>query len=535
MATLKKIKIAAALAVLPAMAMAQSAISAYQLAPNDLRGTARFMSMAGAFTALGGDLSSLNQNPAGIGIYRSSEVGLTLDLDLASSSVDDGIYGGKWKENNTFFACNNFGYIGSVNTNSDVMPYFQWGASYSRVASFDRTFSGSYGSLGTSMSNYIANFSNGYSPYELGQSNNYDPYYDSDADWLSILAYNAYIINPVGSTSQYNGLFNEGVTTGNAEFNVRERGRVDEYSINFGGNFVDMVYWGIGFGITDMSFKQEAFYDEELQNARIARTTAMTGTTTIGNAYYGLSNWRHVKGAGFNFKVGLIVKPINELRFGVSLATPTYYNLTESYDGNIYYSYSKEASTVGDGTAFTDGAYFDWKYRTPLCLNAGIAGVLGGRFIASVDYQLDAYKNMKISDSWGEFTDITYDIKSYYKNVNTIRLGLEYRFSPLFSLRAGWANTFSGVEKDVIDGEEYVVTSGTNPAYTFERSTRYLTAGLGFRSKGFSADLAYVNRHRSSTYQPFSSYSEGNDWWYAPYSDFTSNDNHIVLSLSYRF
>jgi hypothetical protein len=33
-------------------------------------GTARFQAMGGAFTALGGDLSVLSQNPAGLGIYR---------------------------------------------------------------------------------------------------------------------------------------------------------------------------------------------------------------------------------------------------------------------------------------------------------------------------------------------------------------------------------------------------------------------------------------------------------------------------------
>jgi hypothetical protein len=43
-------------------------------------GTARFMSMGGAFTALGGDLSSLSQNPAGIGVFRSSEISLTPQL-----------------------------------------------------------------------------------------------------------------------------------------------------------------------------------------------------------------------------------------------------------------------------------------------------------------------------------------------------------------------------------------------------------------------------------------------------------------------
>ena len=63
---------------------AQSAIDAYSLSQGDLRGTARFMSMAGAFGALGGDLSTLNQNPAGIGVYRSSEIGVTVDFDIQS-------------------------------------------------------------------------------------------------------------------------------------------------------------------------------------------------------------------------------------------------------------------------------------------------------------------------------------------------------------------------------------------------------------------------------------------------------------------
>ena len=67
---------------LPMVMMAQSAVDAYQLAQPDLNGTARFSAMAGAFGALGGDLSTLNQNPAGIGVYRSSEIGFTLDLDF---------------------------------------------------------------------------------------------------------------------------------------------------------------------------------------------------------------------------------------------------------------------------------------------------------------------------------------------------------------------------------------------------------------------------------------------------------------------
>lgn len=531
---MKKILFSALVAIMPAGMFAQevsSAVNAYQLSQSDLRGTARFMSMGGAFGALGGDLSTLNQNPGGIGVYRGSDIGLTLDFDFMSSKVD-GV-----STSNTHVYCNNFGYVGSIRLQNDVMPYFQWGVSYGRRVSFDRTYSGGYGSLGTSLSNYIANFSNGYDPKDLGQSNSYNPYSQSTADWMSILAYNSYIINPVGSTSNYNGLFDEDRTVGSAQYSVRQRGYVDEYSLNFGGNVMNTLYWGIGFGFTDIGLREETHYDEELTDARIADMNAPEGSTRRGNAYYDLGNYRHVDGSGFNFKVGAILKPINELRLGIAVHTPTYYNLTEKYEGSIYYDYSKDSGIdPNPGTAYTDYGYYDWKLRTPWKLIFSAATVLNGRFILSADYQLDAYSNMQVKNFEGvESKYVNEDIKAYYKNTSTIRVGAEYRVTPQFSLRAGFANTSSGVKNEANNGDIEVITSGTNPAYTFDTTTRYITCGLGYRIGGFYVDAAYVNKYRKSTYHPFTSYEDAIGWVYGPYTDFTTTDNNLVLTLGYKF
>ena len=118
--------------------MAQAGVDVAHLSELGMRGTARFMSMGGAFTALGGDLSTLGQNPAGIGIYRSSEVGITLDLNFQSfqasaPSMTD-------THNQTRFNVNNFGYIGTMKLYSEATPTFSFGASYSRINSFDRVF-----------------------------------------------------------------------------------------------------------------------------------------------------------------------------------------------------------------------------------------------------------------------------------------------------------------------------------------------------------------------------------------------------------
>lgn len=524
---MKKILLTTAISALAIGVSAQSSIDAYQLSQPDLRGTARFMSMGGAFGALGGDLSTLNYNPAGIGVYRSNEIGMTMDINMTSSKMDDG--SGKWDKTNVYM--NNLGYVGSINLSNDIMPYFQWGFSYSRQASFDRRYRGSYGSLGTSMSNYVANFTNGYSPSDLGQTTYYNPYQQYDLDWFSILAYNAYIVNPVGNTDTYNGLFNEGVTTGDAMFDVVEKGYIDEYTINFGGNFVNTVYWGIGIGITDLDFTQTTNYDEQLDRALVPADRGNAGVTE-GRAYYNLSNYKHIDGTGVNFKIGAIFKPVNEFRLGLAFHTPTYYNLSENYDSSIAYSYT---TPVGDGTAYSDLAYFDWKLRTPFRMIVSAAGVVGGRFILSADYEFANYRNMRVQDADGyEYDDITDVVKSDYKPVNTFRIGAEFRITPQLSVRAGFVNSSSNVETSVNDGENYVPTAGTNPAYTFDTSTRYITLGLGYRYKGFYVDAAYINKHRESTYRPFTSY-EDNGWIYSPYSDFTSNDNNLVLSLGFKF
>ena len=46
-------------------------------------GTARFESMAGAFGALGGDLSAININPASSSVFNDNEYSISLGTDLS--------------------------------------------------------------------------------------------------------------------------------------------------------------------------------------------------------------------------------------------------------------------------------------------------------------------------------------------------------------------------------------------------------------------------------------------------------------------
>lgn len=525
-----------AAALLPATALAQSAIDGYQLSETDLNGSARYQSMAGAFTALGGDISTLHQNPAGIGVYKRNDLSMTASVDFQRATTSS--QGTSVLATQTKGAFENVGYVGTYNFGDRVLKTLSWGVSYTRQTSFDRAFTGTTPQVGTSMSNYIAAFSKGYKPDQLldKAGTGYDPYYDSDCDWLSILAYNTYMINPTGADT-YAGLYQNG-TTGSASYTVREKGYVDEYSFNVGGNFIDAVYWGLGVGVTDLSYTRSTYYRERLDNALIPDANAVG--TSNGTADFDLDNWKHTSGTGYNVSLGVIVKPMPELRLGLAVKTPTWYDLTENYQANSGYEY------YGDGYDYQSGkpvetayANFDWKLQTPWRLMAGVAGVIGQYGIISVDYECQFFKDMSIKapvyGSWSTAfeTDAATDaeIGQYFKTVNILRVGGELRALPWLSLRLGYAYKDASSSQEMRDGQYEVYTAGTDPSFSMNKTTQYVTGGLGLRYKAFSFDVALVHKIMASTFKP---YTDFGDTW-SPTASVTNRDNKLVFSLGFKF
>lgn len=138
--------------------MAQSAIDAMRLTQQDMKGTARFMSMGGAFGALGGDLTTISQNPAGIGVYRSNEIGITFDLDLQSANSESGA--GSFRTDQTKFLINNIGGVLTLRLPSKAVPNLNFGFTYNKTASFNRSYGGGLGDMQISMSNWVAGVAN---------------------------------------------------------------------------------------------------------------------------------------------------------------------------------------------------------------------------------------------------------------------------------------------------------------------------------------------------------------------------------------
>lgn len=527
----------------------QSAMDGYQISQPDMKGTARFMSMAGAFGALGGDLTTLNQNPAGIGVYRNSDIGFTLDLDCQSSTAKS-FLGSNHKDSQTKFLLNNIGYVAAFRISGNA--FLNFGFSFNKSASFNRRFKGGM-NLQNSLSNYIAGITNSEDiPVSyLEQTNNYDPYNpwngDYAAPWISILGYEGYLISPTGDeeSPDWKGQFGNG-TSGIGRFNVLEKGHTDEYNISIGGSVNNVFFWGMDFGITSMDYKSETTWGESIDNYYMTDGGYSVSQIKNNRADWDLYNYYRAKSTGFNYKLGVIIKPIQELRLGFAFHTPTWYNVDESYYARVRYQYP--GTQIRAGEKYTnDGytAYNSYKFHTPWKFIASIAGVIENRFILSFDYEWAGYNGMKYSNNdddfyydWTSYSDqfsgVNSDVKNYYKNQNTFRIGAEYRITPRISARAGYSFVSSPVKSAAKDGKETIYTAGTRTSFMFDNNTHYITCGLGYRYQKFYVDAAYVFKQRESEWHAFPQ-DPSTPSIQSPNSKITTDHSQIILTMGVKF
>ena len=525
---------------------AQGSMNAYDYSHTDIKGTARYMGMAGAFGALGGDVSTLSQNPAGIGVYRSNEIVTTLDIAGNSSETKTAV---NMKNNLTQFAFDNVGIIGTFNTGKSLgMVSYNFGFAYNRRNSYDRSYRVKYNHLQSSVTNYIADKSFGILESDLGGINvgSGDAYDINGLPWLSILGYESLLIspqeNPEGGyyEDSYEGLFGKG-TSGDGMLSVRERGHTNEYTFNFGGNVSNVVYFGVGLGIMDLDYEMTSYHDENLAGTSgfvpvYEESSDQVYNYPITSSEFSLWNRLKTEGTGVNVKLGLIARLTNYWRLGLSFHSPTYYSMSDYYTASVgnRYAYVNENTNetfVGDDMTDAPEGRYEYNLVTPWKFMASTAFIIGKKGIVSFDYEYTAYDKMSLSEVDGmEMNVANDDIASYFKAGHTIRIGGEYRITPQLSARLGYANQLSPMKVSV--GDELNI-AGMAPHYTLDRGTQYYTCGLGYRFGIFYTDMAYVHKRAKSDVLAFSP---------IPVTGLTSEvatlctkNNSFVLTLGFKF
>ncbi len=442
---------------------AQTDADAFRYTGTSITGTARFTSMSGAFGALGGDFSSLSTNPAGIGIYRSSEI--TFTPSVFTANTKSSFLGNKTSENKFNF---NIGNAGIVLTNklrkdegTDGWKSWSFGFGYNRQDNY-HTYSVFEGkNTDNSMLDYFAEKAGNQNFADL---NNFYEY----------LAYYTFLINPDNdtATTQYFPAITEYGQT--QRMTKESRGSKGETVFSFGGNFNNKLYLGATMGITSLNYSEESTY-EELTNSNVIDTLKsyafQQNLTTDGN--------------GINIKFGLIYRPTDFFRFGLAIHSPTWYTMHDDYKNYMDskfiggHSYSQES---------LDGS-FDYEMTTPFKAMGSFGFVFGTFGILGADYEMTDYSSTRFNSSTNSFFDVNKTIQAKYDVAHTFRIGTEWKYENI-SFRGGFSYTTSPIKSTY-------TTSGS------DYSKIGYSAGIGMKEKNFFLDLGYLYTQSNQYFQPY--------------------------------
>lgn len=426
---------------------AQNDIDALRYSQLTFQGTARFASMAGSMGALGGDISTLSFNPAGIAVFRKTEFTITPAIfaqNTSSTYNNTNLIDGKLN-----FNLGNIGFVTSWKMRDDNPTGWEslnFGFGYNRTNNFhSRTATQGNNNANSLLDTYVSN-ANGH------------PSEDFDA-FSTDLAWQTYLINPADTTNnnQYNHVITE---YGQLQSKtVETRGSMGETVLSFGGNYKNKVLVGATIGFIRARYVEESVYSESDLNDSVANFKSFSFSQNLT-----------AKGSGTNFKIGIIIKPFDWLRIGGAVHTPSVIGFKDEYDSSM----NSDLETVKYDTVSPKGS-FDYSVTTPYRLIGSIGFIINKYALLNVDYEHLDYSIAQLYSSPNVFAEVNSTIRSKYTSTQNIRVGGEFRFDPL-SFRAGYA----------LYGSPFKTGENKNA-----NRTSY-TAGIGFRENNYFIDFAYV-------------------------------------------
>jgi hypothetical protein len=462
-------------------------------------GTARTLGIGGASTALGADFSNLTTNPAGLGFYTKSEITLTpgfgfgnADATPINNAASVGGLPSQSQTANSFHIANAGIVFANRHPDSDDRAWRggSFALGFTRQADFNQAFRyqnttdddhsffqylrepGGFGDYTS------AGYQNAVQSIRLQGSS--DNYYNLDG-----LAYGNYLTDfvrvrrPGGAVGdsifRTATPFRSGPITQNET--VTSKGSLSQFDLGYGGNFNDRFYIGGGIGIVSLNRTRTATFSESSVDPQAGYGQDFSFTDYVKTT-----------GTGINARLGVIYRPVDAVRLGASVQTPTYIRLNDEYTTTLT-SYSPFLPPNLDNVLSTTPGTLDYSITTPFRANGGLVVLLSkyGFLTGDVEYvgYSQARYNSNDNDVNGDLDAANQDISSGYRNTVNLRAGAEGRFD-IFRVRVGYAHY----------GNPYSYT-------TPNRAQNYFTGGLGLRTKGFFVDVAGVYLAYKDQYSPY--------------------------------
>ena len=514
------------------------ASSLLSLSQREAVGTARSMGMGGAFTSLGADMASFGYNPAGFGMYQRDEISASLGLGITNAKNYNAY---NTSDNNSVrFDVNNIGASFKIYEGTGKLVAVNFAFGYNKTADYNYDMSYASPATVSSLADVFADIANANGLTINSNNKITDPngYYDYDMNpyfWGAVMGYKAGLINKGA-----NGWYPDEIAPGaqmSQYTNLRSRGSAGEFSFAFGFNINNIVYLGASLDIQSISREQTIYYEEYI---------GYEGARPNGTEYpYQLQDFRFAQsmdlnGSGVGAKFGIVVRPVEALRIGFAVHTPTYYSVAYRYSASL----SSKALSAGNnpygwevinGSVYAnestpilqDGGDNRWCFTTPTRLLAGVSYAINRYAIISVDYQYDAYRVLKWNYTPVD-TGYTNEVfRNNVKGTHTVRAGVEAKPLPWLALRVG------GGYRTKLLRDNYDFVAFSEPVAD---RLWYASAGLGFRlSEVTSIDLAYQYRNtRYSDYYSF--YTKLGDTPNAsPMYGLDLINHNIAVTFAFRF
>lgn len=458
---------------------AQNLDDAIRFNQYELTGTSRSLGMANAFGALGGDLTAISINPAGIAVYRSSEFAFTPSLSINQTTAD--YQGYSSKDDKWSFPFNQIGGVAtykSLREREQGIISTHFGFTYNRTADFNNNTNMMLGEGVIDDYNTNPLTANTLLTNIMLEANGYTTETMSDrAYW----AYNNYLIDPVfdESTEYYSHyeaideaegiIFNRNIHGIRQKFLSESSGYSGEYGFTFGTNISNVFLLGA-------SLNFQSFKLDQKESFREINTGSFDPAFDNDLDYYDIYSNLHQDGFGVNSKLGMIVN-LHPIRIGASIHSPTFYSIEEEYYEGIdsyflNYDHYYAKSDIYD---------FSYNYRTPYRVEVSASFVLKQFALFSFDYEMTDHKSSKITPRNGferVFDDLNREIDRQFKTTHNIRAGVEVKPLPYLALRGGAAYYDSPFKDNMTD---------------IKMDKWIGTVGFGVKNKNFFFDMAYAH------------------------------------------
>ena len=431
------------------------------------QGTARFQAMGGAFGALGGDLSSLNVNPAGSSVFNYSQFTVT---GSNYNRNNDALYGSSTRnaEINSL-ELNQVGGVFVFKSPNSPWKKIALAVNYDLVDNFDNEFIAS-GNSTEGIDNYFLNFADGV-PFGniLLRDNEFieQAYLDIGAqqgfaDQQAFLGYFGGIIDPIdendetGTTYLSNALYDNV----NQTYIQTTNGYNSKFTLNFSGQYQESLHVGASLNFHSLLYERLTTFDENGYNVN----SPIQFTT--------FDNFLQTEGEGFSFSVGAIARLNESIRIGGSYQSPTWYRLRDNTSQRIN-------SDLADGDInFIDfniiNLFEDYRIQIPGKITGSAALVFGKDGLLSFDYGHQDFSQAELRPTTDPAFAAENDfIAGQLGAVNSYRFGGEYRIERV-SLRGGYR----------IEESPYVDSDLIGDLEGF-------SAGLGYDFGGSRLDLAF--------------------------------------------